>query len=441
MENKIADFIERHQLLTPDKLQLVAVSGGADSVALLLLLQRLGYSAEAVHCNFHLRGDESDHDEDFVRQLCVERNIKLHLIHFDTRTYADIHKVSLEMAARELRYRYFEQLRQDIGAEYVCVAHHRDDAVETLLMNLLRGTGIHGLTGIRPRNGYIVRPLLCVSRLEIEEFLDSIGQSYVTDSTNLVDDVVRNKIRLNVIPQLKAINPNASENIFRTACLMAGSEQVYNKAMESAKKRVCPQGTIDNKHGGSIDINILQQEPSHEHVLFELLSPLGFSPDSIEQIATSKEGRTGRRFLSDTHELVIDRDRLLVQPRQPSLPTQHIPEPGIYVYGEQKLRIEKLDGAMISRDPEVATLDAALVSFPLTLRPVKDGDRFIPFGMSGSRLVSDYLTDLKVNLFEKRRQLVLCDSKKTIVWLVNRRTDNRFRVSETTVSTLRIFIG
>lgn len=438
MLNKVSDFIAKHELLDKNGLHVVALSGGADSVALLLVLLRLGYRVEAAHCNFQLRGDESNRDEDFVRQLCKDKGIALHLIHFDTMTYAELHQVSIEMAARDLRYRYFEQLRQDIGADDICVAHHRDDAVETLLMNLLRGTGIHGLTGIRPRNGHIVRPLLDVSRQKIEEFLDSIGQSYVTDSTNLVNDVLRNKLRLDVLPLLKTINPKAAESIYRTACRMAEAEKVFDAAMESAKKRVCPQGPLDFEHGGSLDIAALQQEPSPEYLLFEILSPLGFSPDSIEHVADSLNGQTGRYFQSDTHELVIDRGRILVQGLQSQPTTLRIPETGVYVYGNGKVRVERLDGAIVSRDAAMATLDASLVTFPLILRPVREGDRFVPFGMTGSRLVSDYLTDLKVSLFDKRRQLVVTDAHDTIVWLVGRRTDNRFRISESTTSTLRI---
>ena len=438
MLNKVSDFIAKHELLDKNGLHVVALSGGADSVALLLVLLRLGYRVEAAHCNFQLRGDESNRDEDFVRQLCKDKGIAIHLIHFDTRTYAELHQVSIEIAARDLRYRYFEQLRQDIGADDICVAHHRDDAVETLLMNLLRGTGIHGLTGIRPRNGHIVRPLLDVSRQKIEEFLDSIGQSYVTDSTNLVNDVLRNKLRLDVLPLLKTINPKAAESIYRTACRMAEAEKVFDAAMESAKKRVCPQGPLDFEHGGSLDIAALQQEPSPEYLLFEILSPLGFSPDSIEHVADSLNGQTGRYFQSDTHELVIDRGRILVQGLQSQPTTLRIPETGVYVYGDGKVRVERLDGAIVSRDAAMATLDASLVTFPLTLRPVREGDRFVPFGMTGSRLVSDYLTDLKVSLFDKRRQLVVTDAHDTIVWLVGRRTDNRFRISESTTSTLRI---
>lgn len=438
MIRRVEQFIIKHGLLTKDDLHLVAVSGGADSVALLLILQQLGYHVEAAHCNFQLRNEESLRDEEFVRQLCKDKGVPLHLIHFDTKTYAELHQVSIEMAARELRYRYFEQLRQDIGAKNVCVAHHRDDAVETFLMNLVRGTGIHGLTGIRPRNAHVVRPLLGVNRQEIENFLDSIGQPYVTDSTNLINDVVRNKIRLDVLPLLKTINPRVYENISRTAQRMAEAESVFNAAMESAKKRVCSQQMPDTDHDGTVDIALLKQEASPEYVLFELLMPLGFSPDSIEEITMNLDGQTGTEYLSKTHEAVIDRERLLIQKRQPSPLPLRIPEPGIYQYGERKLHVELTDHIEVSRDSSIATLDAGCVRFPLIVRPVTNGDRFVPFGMSGSRLVSDFLTDSKVNLFDKRRQLVVTDADNTIIWLVGRRTDNRFRVTDSTSAILRL---
>lgn len=438
MKGRVRQFIIKNHLLNPEDLHLVAISGGADSVALLLILIQFGYRIEAVHCNFQLRGDESFRDEQFVKELCKKYNIPLHIIHFDTNTYAEIHQVSIEMAARELRYRYFEELRQDIGAADICVAHHRDDAVETFLLNLLRGTGIHGLTGIRPRNGYVVRPLLDVSRQEILDFLDSNDQLYVTDSSNLVNDVVRNKLRLDVLPLLRSINPKVSENISRTAHRMTDVERVFNVAMESAQKRVCIQGSFDSEEGGIIDMLALQHEMAPEYVLFELLSPLGFSPDSIEQVAKSLHAQPGRCFLSEKFELLIDRHQIIVQPRMVKLPSLRIPEPGVYIYGDKKLRVEQMNEVTVSHQDRVATLDASLITFPLTLRPAKEGDRFVPFGMTGSRLVSDYLTDQKVNLFEKRQQLVVTDTKETIVWLVGRRTDNRFRVSEATTSILRI---
>jgi len=208
----VRQFIERQHLLDRQGLHLAAVSGGADSVCLLLVLKALSYRVEAVHCNFHLRGDESQRDEAFVKRLCQQTGTELHLTHFDTTTYAELHHVSIEMAARELRYHYFEQLRHDIGADTICVAHHQDDSAETILMNMVRGTGLRGMQGIQPQRGHIVRPLLCVDRKQIEEWLKQRGQDYVTDSTNLVPDIVRNQLRLNVIPQLEKACPQAKAN-------------------------------------------------------------------------------------------------------------------------------------------------------------------------------------------------------------------------------------
>ncbi len=433
MLNKITAFVERHHLLSHDTGKyIVALSGGADSVALLLVLKQLGYNVEAAHCNFRLRGAESDRDEQFVRSLCERLQIELHLIHFDTKTYADVHQVSIEMAARELRYRYFEQLRQDIGAEDVCVAHHQDDAVETLLMNLIRGTGIHGLTGIRPRNGHIVRPLLCVTRAEIVRFLDSIGQSYVTDSTNLVPDVVRNKIRLEVLPLLQQINPAASENIARTARWMSEAEKVYNEAFN------IPLFTSHSSLFTS-PISTLLTKPSPECFLFELLTPHGFTSSQVEQVFDALNGPSGRVFQSPTHELLIDRDQLIIEERQSSIAPMRIPESGLYRLPDgRQFRAENSDEVAVSRDPHCATLDADKVRFPLTLRTVKTGDRFQPYGMKGTRLVSDYLTDRKRTLFEKRRQLVVTDAQGEILWLVGERVAHHYAITDATRSVLRL---
>ena len=425
MWNKVAAFIKQNQLLSADKTHLVALSGGADSVALLLVLRRLGYTVEAVHCNFHLRGDESDRDEQFVRALCEKLSVAIHLIHFDTKTYAEQHQVSIEMAARELRYHYFEQLRQDIGAEEVCVAHHQDDAVETLLMNLIRGTGIHGLTGIRPRNGHVVRPLLCVTRSEITAYLDAVGQSYVTDSTNLVPDVVRNKLRLQVLSLLEEINPAASANIARTARRMAEVERLFDQSVKTT--------LAEHFKDGAIAIADILNYPSPECLLHELLAPYAFTPAQVEQVFANLSAPSGRLFQSPTHEIAIDRDRLILDQRHQPLPVLRIPEPGTYRYTDtQTFRIEVSDHVQISKSPDCATLDADKIHFPLTVRPIQTGDRFHPFGMKSSRLISDYLTDRKCSILEKRRQLVVTDADGRIVWLVGERTDHRFCIEAAT---------
>lgn len=431
LEDRVDAFIRKEGLLTKEGLQLVALSGGADSVALLRVLLALGYRVEAVHCNFHLRGDESNRDEQFVKNLCTHLNVPIHLIHFDTVEYASIHQVSIEMAARDLRYRYFNQLLQDLDGEAVCVAHHRDDAVETLLMNLLRGAGIHGLTGIRPRNGIIVRPLLAVSRQQILEYLDSIGQDYVTDSTNLQPDVLRNKIRLQLLPLLEQLYPGAADNIARSATYLSEAEKVYNASFTD----LCLKPE-------TLPLSSIKDFPSPLSLLHEILSPIGFNRSQIEQLLNCLDGESGREFNSPTHTLVIDRGRLVIEPISAPLPSVLIPEPGNYrIDDKHLLKVETSTNIIISKTSGCATFDQSKIQFPLTLRPIREGDMFCPFGMKGHRLVSDFLTDCKYSVLEKRRQLVVTDATGTILWLVGLRTDNRFLVTDQTTTILRLIFN
>ncbi len=430
MWSKIDSYVKKHKLLDNSKLYLVALSGGADSVALLLLLKDAGYQIHAAHCNFHLRGIESDRDETFCEQLCQEQNIPFHRVHFDTHIYAELHKISIEMAARELRYRWFEELRKDIGAAGICVAHHRDDSVETVLLNLVRGTGLRGLTGIQPRNGYVLRPLLCVSRKEIERYLAERGQCYVTDSTNLEADVQRNKIRLQVLPLLQTLNPAVVENIQRTTEHLAEAQQLLDGIVAVYKK---------NK---SLDISELSKYDSSEYIIYEWAKNFGFNGTQVEQMM---EAETGRVFTSTTgYDLLVDRGRLLVEPSLKPLKSMRIPEAGSYKMEDgTRLTVKEKtvdEGFEPSKEPTCATLDASKVEWPLMIRRVEEGDWMIPFGMKGRKLLSDVMTDRKMTVFEKRRQLVVEDGQGNIVWLAGIRTDNRFRVDEGTKTVLELSI-
>lgn len=433
--DRVGEYIERWGLLSREGLHLVALSGGADSVCLLLVLLGLGFRVEAVHCNFHLRGAESDRDEDFVKDLCRKHGVELHLTHFDTRAYAELHKVSLEMAARELRYRYFEQLRRDVGAETVCVAHHQDDSVETVLMNLLRGTGLRGLQGIQPKRGCVVRPLLCVSRREIEEWLRERGQDFVTDSTNMVADVVRNKLRLDIIPRLRELFPKAPENILTTAHFAGEALRVYDSALDASLRRLLRGGD------GGMDIGELLREPSAESVLYAWLSPVGFTSATVVQLcAMLPRLCSGRTWTSATHTVTSHGGRLLLTKNEEQRPPLRIPEEGTYVWDEStKFRVSVIQGQHIERDNAlVCCADAAKVAFPLTVRRVAAGDRFRPLGMKGTKLVSDFLTDRHVPLTEKCRQMCVCDASGDIVWLVGRRMDDTKKVTDGTAATLVI---
>lgn len=435
--HRIEDFISRNHLLEKDGKYLVALSGGADSVTLLWVLHELRYQIEACHCNFQLRGAESDRDEQFCVQLCEQLGIPLHRIHFDTRLYAEVHKESIELAARNLRYRYFAQLKEDVEADGICVAHHQDDTVETVLINLIRGAGIQGLTGISAKNGDILRPLLCVDRKEILSYLEEKGQDYVTDSTNLVDDVVRNKIRLNIIPMLKEINPAASKNIAQAAHHFEEANKMLSNIAICGEKS--EDGTI------RVAVQEIESAASAEYALYSSLSPYGFRGKAITEILASLHS-TGKTWTSETHQLVIDRDCILIREKQTEVfQGMKIPETGCYVLprGEKiklSIREREIDFSP-SKEKFLITLDADVVTFPLHLRLAQNGDTFHPFGMKGKKLVSDYLTDRKKNLFEKQSQLVLEDAKGQIIWVVGERTSELCKIKEDTKKILYIQVS
>ena len=414
---RVVTYIEEKRLFTRDDRVIVALSGGADSVALLRILLREGYNCVAAHCNFHLRGDESNRDEEFVRRLCAQHGVKLRVTHFRTGEYAQQKGISIEMAARQLRYEWFEQVRAREEAAVIAVAHHKDDSVETVLLNLIRGTGISGLCGIRPVAGRIVRPLLEVSRDEILAYLKSLGQDYVTDSTNLKDEYTRNKIRLDILPLMREINPSVSDAIAGTARRLADVEAVYRKEMEEACRRV-------SNEDGSISLPRLLQETSPQAVLYELLRPYGFRAAVLGDICRNAASfSSGKLFRSGSHELLRDRDTLIIRP----VSGESTPLPSLSV------KVIETDGNYhVPADPGMACLDAdRLPTLKLHIRRWHSGDKFMPYGMKGWKSVRNYLRDRKMNLFDKARQCVVT-SEEEIVWLVGQRTDHRYRVTPET---------
>ncbi|WP_175628817.1 tRNA lysidine(34) synthetase TilS [Bacteroides acidifaciens] len=416
IQQRIIQYIDKEDLFSSDSNILVALSGGADSVALLCILHAAGYHCEAAHCNFHLRGEESNRDEQFVRQLCKKYEIRLHTVDFDTTRYATENHISIEMAARELRYNWFEEVRTKCQADVIAVAHHQDDSVETILLNLIRGTGITGLLGIRPRNGAIVRPLLCINREEILHYLQSIGQDYVTDSTNLEDEYTRNKIRLNVLPLMQTINPSVKNSLIETSNYLNDVSAIYNRYIEEAKTR------ITTSEG--IRIRQLLKEPAPEALLFEILHPLGFNSAQIKDIANSLHGQPGKQFSSKEWRVIKDRELLLLEKAQ----SENKEELPFLIIKEEK---EYTPDFLIPREKEIACFDADKLNGEISYRKWQTGDTFVPFGMKGKKKISDYLTDRKFSISQKERQWVLCCGKR-IAWLIGERTDNRFRIDETT---------
>ena len=287
MKNKILTYINKENLLKRGEKVIVTCSGGADSIFLLHILNKLGFECVVAHCNFHLRGEESDRDENFVREFCKKKGLTLLVEHFDTKQFAAENKLSIEMAARELRYNWFEKIRAEYNAGAIAVAHHSDDSIETILLNLLRGTGLKGICGIRPRNGFIVRPLLCVNRKEIEDYLTENGIGYITDSTNLENEYTRNKIRNIVMPILREINPQIDSVMLSNAENFAAAETIYKGVIEKGKSSAVT--ITDDSY--IVDLKVVNKFSEPFTLLYECLKDFSFHPATIKTMLTA-EGNT-----------------------------------------------------------------------------------------------------------------------------------------------------
>lgn len=429
----VRKYIDQNQLLTKKELVIVGISGGADSAALLHMLVSMGYQCIAAHCNFKLRGEESDRDELFTDNYTQILQVPLRTIVFETKQYALNNHLSIEMAARELRYAWFEELRKEYNAQAIAVAHHRDDSIETLLINLTRGSGLCGLTGIRPRNGYVVRPLLPLSREDVFSYIDSNKLSYVTDSTNSSDIYTRNFIRLKVLPLLAQINPSIKASLARTADHLGEAEIIFKHVINEARNKVIQ----DN----SLSIDALMEFPAPKTILFELLKPYGFTRLVTEDIFSSLDKDSGKLFYSDSYRLLKDRSFLLIdslEKHEQQCFTLDIVEGHITVPIElifSKLVINK--DFLIERNLNFAYFDYDKLKFPLTLRHWKEGDWFVPFGMTGRKKLSDYFSNNKFSLFDKEKIWLLCNGED-IIWIVGERPDNRYRIDKSTKKVLKV---
>jgi tRNA(Ile)-lysidine synthase len=436
MLSLVRKYINKYRLLSEEKPVVVGLSGGADSVALLSVLSRLGYRCIAAHCNFHLRGNEAERDATFACNFAQTLNIPFYQTGFDTRRYAEEKHISVEMAARELRYRWFEDLRRQSDAQAIAVAHHRDDNVETFLINLLRGAGVRGLIGMRPKNGYIVRPLLSVSREDLLVWLKEQQLSFITDSSNLSDAYLRNFLRLNVLPLLEKLNPSVKETIARTSEHLAAAEIIYRAVVKKAQSTVVDK---DNR----ISISALLRFPSPETILYELLTPFHFTRQVTDDIcAALNKKASGKTFYSPTHRLIKDRDYLLITAMEQTETNRtyliNMVE-GIW-NGPVELSFGKTlvtDTFRMEKDKHMAYFDYDKLKFPLILRTWQAGDWFVPFGMKGRKKLSDYFSDRKYSLADKEKAWLLC-SGESIIWIVGERTDERFKIEKTTKYALSI---
>ena len=418
---------------------ITGFSGGSDSVSLLLILNRLGYKCIAVHCNFHLRGDESDRDEAFCENFAEERNIIFEKADFDTKSYAETNHISIEMAARDLRYDMFEKMRLKYGAQAIAVAHHRDDSNETMLLNMIRGTGIRGLCGIHPKNGYVVRPLLCVYKDDISKFIEEQQLPYITDSSNLTDEYTRNFIRLRLIPLMQEINPSIRKALARTAEHLSEAGKIYSHSIEHITGQLFEE---KNSDVFQISIKTLLKQPAPKTVLYELLKPFDFTRDISENIFHSLSGEPGKKFFSykSLYILLKDRDFLYVYKQSETMYEEYkidenISNSHILPINISLHKIKINNDFSIDKSPSTATFDYDKLIFPLILRKWKPGDWIIPFGMKGRKKLSNYFSDCKLSIMEKEKIWVLC-SGEDIVWIVGKRTDNRFRIHDKTKNVL-----
>lgn len=415
---------------------LVALSGGADSVALLLKMLEEGKAGAAAHCNFHLRGAESDRDELFVRRLCEERGMRLFVRHFDTVAEASLTGESIEMAARRLRYAWFAELCKKEGFDAVAVAHHRDDNAETILLNLVRGTGLRGLTGMKRQRDGIVRPLLGWSRQQILAYLQEKGQPFVTDSTNADTHYHRNCVRHEVLPLLQKLNPQVVTALNDMAARLQDVEKIFDLALSQLRKEMISE----LQDGFSVDAKKLEKSPAPLTLLHEWTSGCGFPP---EQLSEALSLRTGALIEGEGWLLTRTATAIEVRRKPQKVENVVVPQEDCIFFSTEKwemgvrhLSRRELDG--ISKKKNVCTLDAAAVSGRLRLRSVREGDRFEPFGMKGSQLVSDFLTNRHRSRIDKMAALVIEDDCG-IVWLVNERPARRTAITAGTRQVIVIY--
>ena len=436
MLDLFSKYIDKELAFIKDKKLLVAISGGLDSVVLAHLCAQLQLNISLVHCNFNLRGNESDEDESFVLQLAEDLELEVFVESFETETYAQEHKISIQMAARELRYVWFEELASQLHYDYILTAHHADDNLETFLINLSRGTGLDGLLGIPEKNGKLVRPLLPFSREEIQIFAGKNQIKWREDSSNASTKYLRNKLRHDVIPKLKAVNSQFLQNFSKTQQHLRESKQFLDSISEKIAGKV-----VDRVDGDVRYFNI-EKIKSFNHfktVLYQLFKDCGFNQwNDIEELL---DAQTGKHVLSKTHRLLKNREYLVLSnlPEDSRKATLKIFEGDESI--ETSLGTLTLEdvNAMGQSISQIVYVDKDLLKFPLTVRHWEKGDYFYPFGMQGKKKLSKFFKDEKYSALEKEKALVLC-SKDNIVWVLNKRLDNRFKVTQDTQNILKISI-
>ncbi len=415
---------------------ILAVSGGIDSMVMTDLFSALDNELIVAHCNFRLRGHESDEDEEFVKDICVNNDLTFISKKFDTLSYAEENKISVQMAARDLRYNWFDELRLENAFDYVATAHNLDDQVETFFINLCRGTGIRGLTGISSKNGYLIRPLSHFTREEIEIYASQNEIKWREDSSNISEKYIRNRIRHKVLPLMKEINPSFSKTMEGNINNLSRVQSIYINYIDDKKELILRR--TGNYY--SISIQSLLKEEFSQSVLYEILADLNFSPSSIKDIWESLWASPGKKFYSGTHRLIKDREDLIIEVyKEPDDKKYYIDQDQKEVSHPIKLSLESAEAGTLSIPPypDVACLDAEKLSFPLIIRKWHPGDYFQPLGMQNSKKLSDFFVDNKFSIPQKENTWLLC-SGQDIAWVIGYRIDNRFRITNNSHKVLKI---
>ncbi|NEU10058.1 tRNA lysidine(34) synthetase TilS [Flavihumibacter sp. R14] len=422
-------FIKQHALFESGCKILLAVSGGRDSVLMVHYFKQAGLTFGIAHCNFKLRGDEADAEEQFTSELAEDLDVPFYTTYFDTAAYASEHGISIQMAARELRYSWLEEIRVDFGYDYVALAHHQSDAVETVLLNLTRGTGISGLHGILPKRGRLIRPLLFLSRPEIDHIIDSEGFEYRDDSSNQSSKYARNKIRLKVVPVLKELNPRLDETFKANALRFAELEELLNQRVDELREKLF----ISNVTGEiNIPVSKLKELRPLQTLVYGLFSPYHFTEAVLKDLLNSLDKQPGKVFDSATHRISLDRGQLILSRKDRVKPAELLipEEEGEFYWNNELYRSYVIPGL----NPEskfsntIVQLDQNMLKFPLRLRTWMQGDYFYPFGMKGKKKISDYFIDQKIPRQLKDNIGILENGNGDIVWVAGHRSDDRYKI-------------
>jgi tRNA(Ile)-lysidine synthase len=437
MLSEFNKFNGDNNLIKPGDKILLAVSGGIDSMVMAHLFHHLGYKTGIAHCNFSLRGHDSDYDETLVREYAAKNNIPFFSIRFHTKEFAKERGISIQMAARELRYDWFEEVREKNGFDSIAIAHNLNDNIETLLLNMVRGTGLTGMTGIKPVTNHIIRPLLFAKRSEIYEYCMKNKIIYREDKSNSDTKYTRNKIRHLVIPVLKEINPSIESTLNETAKRFAGINEILSEYIHGVRKAV----SENNNEYTTFNVSLLKEYLHNSTILFELFRPFGINNSQLNDLLKVIKGKTGGVIITQTHRILKNRRELNVYEKHDIQETCFTVK---NLAGLRKVPVFisasyiKIDNSFkIPVDPLIACIDCEMFSFPLVIRKWKSGDHFYPLGMKQQKKLSDYFVDSKYSKIDKEEVLIL-ESDGNIVWIIGDRIDERFRITESTKKILLI---